>query len=114
MTASLVDRIAVVTGSDSGIGQATAVELAHAGADVVVTYLHDVDGANDTGRAIAEPEPGRLSATTARSRCKDRIRRSPFAAKSRSSRADELLLTFTGLDSIEEHGQELRRVGAVD
>jgi NAD(P)-dependent dehydrogenase (short-subunit alcohol dehydrogenase family) len=34
---SLTDRIAIVTGASKGIGHATALALAHAGADVVVT-----------------------------------------------------------------------------
>jgi glucose 1-dehydrogenase len=44
----LQDRIAIITGSDSGIGQATAIAFAQEGADVVVNYLHDEDGANET------------------------------------------------------------------
>lgn len=47
-------RIAIVTGSDSGIGRATAVELAAAGADVVVTYRSDESGAAGTCREIEE------------------------------------------------------------
>lgn len=38
-------RIAVVAGSDSGIGKATAEEFAKEGADVVVTFFHDRAGA---------------------------------------------------------------------
>src|SRR5689334_48596 len=41
-------KIAVVTGSDSGIGQAIAEEFAIAGADVMIVYLHDRDGAEET------------------------------------------------------------------
>jgi len=52
MDNSLGGRIAIVTGSDSGIGQGTAIALGEAGADVVVTYLHDADGANDTRAAV--------------------------------------------------------------
>jgi glucose 1-dehydrogenase len=49
MTAGrLNDRIALITGSDSGIGQATAIEFAKEGADVVVHYLDDADGARET------------------------------------------------------------------
>lgn len=43
-----MSRIAVVTGSDSGIGQATAAALARAGADLCVTYHSDEAGARDT------------------------------------------------------------------
>lgn len=44
----LAGTTAIVTGSDSGIGQAIAAELALAGADVCVTYHTDEDGANET------------------------------------------------------------------
>jgi len=53
MTAGrLADKVALITGSDSGIGQATAVEFAREGADVVVNYLHDADGAEQTRAAV--------------------------------------------------------------
>ena len=48
----LADRIAVITGSDSGIGQATAVEFAYEGAHVVVNYLEDRAGAEETLRRV--------------------------------------------------------------
>jgi glucose 1-dehydrogenase len=48
----LKGRIAVVTGADSGIGQATAIAFAEEGADVAITYLHDNQGADSTRRQI--------------------------------------------------------------
>jgi len=48
----LKNKVALITGSDSGIGQATAVEFARQGADVIVNYLHDADGADETKRRI--------------------------------------------------------------
>lgn len=45
-------KIAIVTGSDSGIGQATAEAFAREGADVAITYLHDKDGAEETRRRV--------------------------------------------------------------
>jgi glucose 1-dehydrogenase len=48
----LKDRIAVVTGGDSGIGQATAIAFAEEGADVAITYLHDAKGADATRRQV--------------------------------------------------------------
>ncbi len=50
----LVGEIAIVTGSDSGIGQATAVAFARKGADVAVTYLEDRQGAEHTQQLIEE------------------------------------------------------------
>jgi glucose 1-dehydrogenase len=47
-SARLQGKVALITGSDSGIGQATAVAFAEEGADVVVTYLHDAAGAAST------------------------------------------------------------------
>lgn len=52
MTGRLKDRVAIVTGSDSGIGQATAESFAREGADVVITYLHDEQGAEQTRRKV--------------------------------------------------------------
>lgn len=52
MPARLEDRVAIVTGSDSGIGQATAIELASEGADVAVTYHTDEEGAQGTAEAV--------------------------------------------------------------
>ncbi len=50
--AKLTDRVAMITGSDSGIGHATAVEFAKEGADVVVNYLHDEQGASKTKEEV--------------------------------------------------------------
>lgn len=48
MTGKLTDRVAIVTASDSGIGQASAIAFASEGADVVVTYHSDEEGARET------------------------------------------------------------------
>ena len=50
--ARLKDRIAVVTGSSSGIGQGIAVRFAAEGARVVVNYVGHPDGADQTMAAI--------------------------------------------------------------
>jgi glucose 1-dehydrogenase len=50
----LTGKVALVTGGDSGIGRAIAEEFAKHGADVLVTYLHDRAGAEETVRLIEE------------------------------------------------------------
>lgn len=41
-------KVALITGSDSGIGQASAIAFANEGADVVITYHSDKEGAEKT------------------------------------------------------------------
>ncbi|MEJ3750071.1 SDR family oxidoreductase [Actinomycetes bacterium KLBMP 9797] len=45
-------RVAIVTGSDSGIGEACAVDLARAGFDVGVTWHEDRKGAEETSEQV--------------------------------------------------------------
>ena len=51
-TKLLTGQVAVVTGSDSGIGQAIAIEFASNGADVAIDYLEDKEGAEKTRAAV--------------------------------------------------------------
>src|SRR3954470_16247385 len=45
----LTDRVALITGGDSGIGRAVAIAYAREGADVLVSYLpEEEDDAQDT------------------------------------------------------------------
>jgi glucose 1-dehydrogenase len=48
----LTNKIALVTGADSGIGQAIAEEFAKAGADLCITYHTDQAGADETRRRV--------------------------------------------------------------
>ncbi|TQJ58864.1 hypothetical protein FBY30_1100 [Arthrobacter sp. SLBN-83] len=51
-TSNFAPTTAIVTGSDSGIGKATAVALARAGMDVGVTWHSDKEGAEETAQEI--------------------------------------------------------------
>ena len=44
----LTDKVAVITGGDSGIGRAVAIAYAREGADVVISYLSEHEDAKDT------------------------------------------------------------------
>ncbi|MBQ1161521.1 SDR family oxidoreductase [Streptomyces smyrnaeus] len=47
-------RVAVITGSDSGIGRATAVRLAQDGLDIGITWHTDREGAQQTAALVQE------------------------------------------------------------
>src|ERR1044072_9088598 len=48
----LKDKVAIITGGDSGIGRAVAVHMAHEGADVAILYLEEDDDAHETLRLV--------------------------------------------------------------
>ncbi len=48
----LKGKVALITGASSGIGQATAIELAKNGADIVVNYCHSLEGAERTKKEV--------------------------------------------------------------
>src|SRR5579875_3457545 len=50
-------KVAVVTGSSSGIGQAIAVRLGREGAAVVIDYRSHEEGAQDTQKQIQTANP---------------------------------------------------------
>jgi glucose 1-dehydrogenase len=48
----LAGKVAVITGADSGIGQATAKVLSEKGADILINYHEDKKGANETLKMV--------------------------------------------------------------
>lgn len=57
MKVDLDDKVALVTGASSGIGQAAAVLLAKSGAKVAVHYFRNQQGAAETLQAAREVQP---------------------------------------------------------
>ncbi|MDQ3694515.1 MAG: glucose 1-dehydrogenase [Chloroflexota bacterium] len=52
MTKQLQGKVAIITGSDSGMGQAIATEFAKHGANIAITYFTDEQGAQATKQAV--------------------------------------------------------------
>lgn len=74
----LQNKIAVITGGDSGIGRSVAIAFAKQGADIAIVYLNESEDANFTKQAIeALGKKCLLISTdiTAKSNCYDSIQK---------------------------------------
>ena len=52
--ARLADKVALITGADSGIGRAVAIAFAREGADILCSYLNEHEDASETRRLVEE------------------------------------------------------------
>src|ERR671916_950369 len=59
----LTDRVALITGGDSGIGKAVAIAYAREGADVVISYLGGMEEEDATDTAQWVEKAGRRALT---------------------------------------------------
>ncbi len=50
----LLDKVAVITGADSGIGRAVAIAYAREGADVVISFLDEREDADETKSLVEQ------------------------------------------------------------
>jgi glucose 1-dehydrogenase len=101
----LEGEIAVVTGSDSGIGQATALAMAKEGADVAITYFHDKDGAERTRSGI---EASGRKAFAVQLDVRDPARVADFfQAVGQQLGTPTILVNAAGLNSTGKHVAEL-------
>jgi NAD(P)-dependent dehydrogenase (short-subunit alcohol dehydrogenase family) len=50
----LKDKVALITGADSGIGRAVAIALAREGADIVISYLEEHEDAKETEKWVRD------------------------------------------------------------
>ena len=101
----LADKVALITGSDSGIGHATAVEFAREGADVIVNYLEDEQGAERT-RAEVEAEGRAAIVVQADHGYEDQVEKLFAAGLERFGRID-ILMNNASVDASGVHVADL-------
>ncbi|MBW3590110.1 MAG: SDR family oxidoreductase [Actinobacteria bacterium] len=101
----LDDRVALITGSDSGIGHASAIQFAKEGADIVVNYLHDEDGANRT-KAKVEAEGRRAIVVQADHGYEDQVEKLFGAAFEAFGKVD-ILMNNASVDASGIHVADL-------
>ena len=101
MEKKLDGKVAIITGSDSGIGRATAEEFAGHGAHVAVTWFHDEQGARETRTAV-EQAGRKALAMHVDVRDPASIERL-FAETERQLGSPYILVNDAGVDSVGKH-----------
>ena len=83
----LADKIALITGSDSGIGKAIAIAFAREGAKVIVCYHSDQEGAKETLEEVQKLSPDSIL-----------IKIDVSSEKDCEKKLDKVIADFGGLD----------------
>lgn len=101
MNKKLESKVAIITGSDSGIGQAMAEEFASHGADVAITWFQDEQGAQET-KAAVEQAGQKALAMHADVRDPASIKRL-FAETEQQLGTPYILVNDAGIDAVGKH-----------
>ena len=101
MAASLANRVAIVTGGGTGIGQAIALALAERGADVAVNYSRSQGDAEATAGAIREQ--GRRALTVKADVSRDQEAREMVARVVQEWGRLDILVNNAGTTQFVEH-----------
>ena len=83
----LTDKVALITGSDSGIGKAIAIAFAREGAKVIVSYHSDQEGGRETLKEVQALSPESIL-----------IKLDVSSEKDTENKLDKVINDFGGLD----------------
>ena len=98
-------ELAIVTGAASGIGRATAIAFAREGADVVITYLHNRQGADQTAREVEAA--GRKAAVYQADQRDSKVVRQLFQDLRTALGVPTILVNNAGVDASGKHVKDM-------
>ena len=105
-TGKLQDRVAIITGGDSGIGRAVAIAFAKEGADVVLSFLPEEQADADDTAAVIEKAGAKVAKVAGDIREKQTIEKLIFTAENQFGRLD-ILVNNAGYQMSHEDIEEL-------